>query len=264
MSWHYAVDGQVVGPIADDGFEVLVRSGAIRPETLVWRPGMPEWKPFREVVGPAGPPAGGLPSPATPPPAGEAACANCGASFPRDRLIDLGGLLVCATCRPYMSPSLTQGSPPATGIRQLRYAGFWIRWVAKLIDGLILAVPIFAIMVPFFIVEGLPAERRHGRNPDLEAAGVELLVQALSFVLSAAYTIFFNGRFGATPGKMAVGIRVVRAGGEKISYGLACGRFFAEILSAMICYIGYIIAGFDLEEKRSLHDHICNTRVIFK
>ena len=53
------------------------------------------------------------------------------------------------------------------------------------------------------------------------------------------------------------------ADGSKISYQRAFGRAWADILSGMICYIGYIIAGFD-KEKRALHDHICQTRVIYK
>jgi uncharacterized RDD family membrane protein YckC len=73
--------------------------------------------------------------------------------------------------------------------------------------------------------------------------------------------VFFLGRFGATPGKMVCGLRVVTAMGDRISYGRATGRFLAEILSGLVCYIGYIIAAFD-EQKRTLHDHICSTRVI--
>ena len=38
---------------------------------------------------------------------------------------------------------------------------------------------------------------------------------------------------------------------------------FAELLSGMICDIGYLIVAFD-SQKRGLHDHICNTRVIYK
>jgi hypothetical protein len=34
-------------------------------------------------------------------------------------------------------------------------------------------------------------------------------------------------------------------------------------LLSQICYIGYIMVAFD-QEKRSLHDHICNTRVVYK
>ena len=62
---------------------------------------------------------------------------------------------------------------------------------------------------------------------------------------------------------MACGLRVLTAEGGKLTYGRATGRAFAEILSGMICYIGYIIVGFD-DQKRALHDHICSTRVIYK
>ena len=65
-----------------------------------------------------------------------------------------------------------------------------------------------------------------------------------------------------TPGKMVFKLTVVDASGGKISYGRAFGRSCAEILSQMICAIGYIIAAFD-DQKRALHDHMCNTRVIY-
>ena len=71
------------------------------------------------------------------------------------------------------------------------------------------------------------------------------------------------GRFGATPGKMACGLKVVMADGGKVTYLRALGRAFSEILSGIILYIGYIMAGFD-DEKRALHDRICDTRVIKK
>jgi len=72
----------------------------------------------------------------------------------------------------------------------------------------------------------------------------------------------YLGRYGATPGKMAVKIRVVTPDGGPISYGRATGRFFADILSGMICYIGYLMVAFDKEQRRALHDHICGTRVV--
>jgi len=58
-------------------------------------------------------------------------------------------------------------------------------------------------------------------------------------------------------------VKVIMADGSKPTYLRAFGRFWAELLSGMICYVGYIIAAFD-GEKRSLHDHICSTRVIYK
>jgi uncharacterized RDD family membrane protein YckC len=62
---------------------------------------------------------------------------------------------------------------------------------------------------------------------------------------------------------MACGLRVVRPDGEKISYARACGRTFAEVVSSLILMIGYLMVIFD-DEKRALHDRICDTRVVKK
>jgi uncharacterized RDD family membrane protein YckC len=132
------------------------------------------------------------------------------------------------------------------------YAGFWIRFVAKFVDGVIVGVPGYALQ---FGASGFLQD-------DPERAMIALFVGWLiSFILQLAYSVWLTGKYGATVGKMACGLRVVTPNGQKISYGLACGRFFAEILSGMILYIGYFMAAFD-EEKRALHDRICNTRVI--
>jgi uncharacterized RDD family membrane protein YckC len=62
---------------------------------------------------------------------------------------------------------------------------------------------------------------------------------------------------------MVCKIHIVTGSGEKVTYARATGRVFAEMLSGLICNIGYLIAAFD-SEKRALHDHICNTRVVYK
>ena len=85
----------------------------------------------------------------------------------------------------------------------------------------------------------------------------------MSMVIAIAYEVVFVGRFGATLGKMACGIKIVTPEGGQITYLRAFGRYFAKILSAFTLYIGYIIAGFD-SEKRALHDRICNTRVVYR
>jgi uncharacterized RDD family membrane protein YckC len=81
------------------------------------------------------------------------------------------------------------------------------------------------------------------------------------YVLPPLYEIFMIGKYGATWGKMAVKIKVVAPDGGRISYGRSTGRYFAKILSAMILYIGFLMAIWD-KEKRALHDQICQTRVI--
>ncbi len=62
---------------------------------------------------------------------------------------------------------------------------------------------------------------------------------------------------------MLLPIPVVTADGKPVNYARATGRCFAEYLSAMVCYIGFILAFFD-DQRRTLHDRICNTLVIVK
>jgi len=79
--------------------------------------------------------------------------------------------------------------------------------------------------------------------------------------VGATYESVFVGRLGATPGKMALGLKVVRPDGGPISLGRAVVRYFAKVVSGIILMIGYIMAGFD-SQKHALHDMICDTRVI--
>jgi uncharacterized RDD family membrane protein YckC len=92
----------------------------------------------------------------------------------------------------------------------------------------------------------------------LTAMGIETLI---GMAIGATYEGVFVSRFGATPGKMALELKVVRPDGGPISLGRAIGRYFAKIVSWMILAIGFIMAGFD-SQKRALHDMICDTRVV--
>ena len=58
-------------------------------------------------------------------------------------------------------------------------------------------------------------------------------------------------------------LKVVRPNGEPVTYLRAFGRAVAEMLSNYLMLIGYLMAAFD-SEKRSLHDRICDTRVVYK
>jgi uncharacterized RDD family membrane protein YckC len=258
MNWYYAEGNRQVGPVTETEFQNLVNNGTIKAETLVWREGLANWVPYREISSPSGTtPAPALPDAAavagTAPAAsstGTVVCAECHQTFPVSETIQYGTVAVCANCKPVFVQKLREG---ATTTPTFRYAGFWIRFVAKFLDGLILAVP---FLILFFLVL-FPAIRAGGQP----GIGTQIFMQLIYWVMGAIYNIFFLGKFGATPGKMAVKIKVITADGTPVSYLRATGRYFAEILSGLICYIGYIIAGFD-SEKRALHDHICSTRVI--
>ena len=67
----------------------------------------------------------------------------------------------------------------------------------------------------------------------------------------------------ATVGKMALGIQVTDLEGNRISFGKALGRNLAKIISALIFYIGFIMAAFTAK-KQALHDMIAGTLVVKK
>lgn len=250
MNWFYATkDKTQSGPVDDETLDRLFQSGTISAETLIWAEGMENWKPYSQVRTLATVPSFS---------ANDAPCAECGQTFPKTSMIQQGNAWVCANCKPVFLQKLAEGAMVNTG--GMRYAGFWIRFVAKFIDGLILGA---VIGIPMVVIIGVMGGFSNSEEPSGALVAVQMVLQLFSWVVSAAFSIFFVGKFGATPGKMACKIHIVDASGTKISYGRATGRFFAEILSGLICYIGYIMAGFDVE-KRALHDRLCNTRVVYK
>ena len=249
MNWYYAVEGRQVGPVTDADMESLVKTGTVTPETLVWHEGMTEWQPHGRA---SGAPVAAAPSSDT-----TAVCSVCHKSFPADSVIRYENSWICADCKPSFFQRLKEGaSLPGT----MHYAGFWIRVAAKLVDGIILWVVGMAVAFPVGILIGVSAARSGTAHPGrfIMAQGFLMLVQ---YAVAALYATWFVGRFGATPGKMACHLKIVRADATKVSYARALGRHFAEYLSALILLIGYIMAGVDAE-KRALHDRICDTRVV--
>jgi len=150
------------------------------------------------------------------------------------------------------APSAAQAEN-AVRPEDMEFAGFWIRFCATFVDGLILIVPFYAFSFSFSWASIFSG----AETPIMLQLGLNLI----QLVVGACYEIVMVSKYGATLGKMAVGVRVVRSDGAPLAYGRATGRYFAKILSEMILFIGYIMAGFD-SEKRGLHDMICDTRVI--
>lgn len=139
--------------------------------------------------------------------------------------------------------------------RRMTYAGFWTRFVAALLDGLILAVPSFAVG---FVV-GI-----FGMSAGLGPLEIQLISQFLGVLIGWLYAASMESSSNqGTLGKMALGIKVTDMNGRRISFGQASGRHFAKILSGIILLIGYIMAAFT-EKKQALHDLIAGTLVVRK
>jgi uncharacterized RDD family membrane protein YckC len=137
----------------------------------------------------------------------------------------------------------------------LDYAGFWIRFAALAIDAFILGIVNMVIFIPLGMF--MPT------SPDNPMVFISFMpvIMLLQYAIPAAYDTWFVGKYGATPGKMACKLKIVVEDGSRVSYLRAFGRHFAKWLSAMILLIGYIMAAFD-DQRRTLHDRICETRVV--
>ena len=126
---------------------------------------------------------------------------------------------------------------------EFSYAGFWKRFAASLIDGVITGAAIFLI--------------------SLLTRGMNELVDLAVNIL---FGLFYNAGFEssarqATPGKMVLGIKVTDLRGRRVSFGRAAGRHFAQYISIFTFGIGYIMIAFT-PRKQGLHDIIAGCLVI--
>jgi uncharacterized RDD family membrane protein YckC len=193
-------------------------------------------------------------------------CSQCGQPAPLDQLARFGDTLVCPNCKNTFIQKLREGVAPGRPV--FRFAGFWIRLVALIIDSIILGVAGSAVQLLFM---GGAFRQMAGLSqpvpPDqaLAVFGAMMGTLAVSFLvgtaMAATYEGLFIGKLGATPGKMVLGLKVVRPDGGPVSMGRAFGRYLGKWLSYITLCIGFIIAAFD-PEKRAMHDMIVDTRVI--
>ena len=248
MQWYYAgKDGQV-GPVSEEEFKSLVNDGTISKMTLVWNSTMSDWMEYGKIGGGSTVPPGVTAS------SGKAFCSECGKAFSLDEMIRYGNSWVCASCKPVFVQKLKEGVA-VSGM--MHYAGFWIRFGAIIIDGIILGIVNFLISIPMYILIAASASSDNPSGTYIYS----ILNYIINFGFGIAYETFFLGKFGATLGKMACKLKVVTADGDKITYLRSFARYFAKWVSSITLCIGYIMAAFD-EEKRALHDRICGTRVI--
>jgi uncharacterized RDD family membrane protein YckC len=146
------------------------------------------------------------------------------------------------------------------------YAGFWKRFLAYILDEIIMSILAFIIIVPFGAMIGFSLWS-HDFEPTNEfiATVFTTLMMMVLLLLPAKWLYFalMESMKGATLGKMALGIKVTDMYGNKISFGRASGRYFGKILSSLTIGIGYIMAGITAQ-KQALHDMIASCLVINK
>jgi uncharacterized RDD family membrane protein YckC len=211
-------------------------------------------------------------------------CSKCGASV-------ADGIAFCSACgQPMVGFSVGQASPAnpaapaipggtvyapaapgyAPAARPaVAYAGFWLRFVAFIIDQLLLYFVGMILFLPFAASMGMGMRgMMTGRPPDVQTIfpmiHAMLRLALLRMVIHwLYYSLLESSAWQGTLGKKALGLEVTDLDGNRISFGRATGRFFAKIISSIILFIGYIMAGFT-EKKQALHDILAGTLVIRK
>ena len=147
-----------------------------------------------------------------------------------------------------------------TGVTRVRYAEFWIRLGAYLLDYLF---TVGLCAVAGFMI-GLVATITVGADSaNAVIADHPMLLNLLGIAIGAGYNVYFmSGKWQATPGKRICGIYIIRENGEPLTVSIALARYFAYFLSAIIFFVGFLMI-FWTDEKKALHDIICRTRVIY-
>jgi len=139
----------------------------------------------------------------------------------------------------------------------MKPAGFGIRFLAYILDSLILSLLCVVVMIPAFLAVKALSQ---------EAPGLALLVNLTAsvfvLVLSTAYIVVFWAKSGATPGKKILQLKIIREDGiEPLGYGKAFLRLLGYAVNNFTMCIGYLVILFN-DEKKGLHDMIAGTRVV--
>jgi len=165
-------------------------------------------------------------------------CKSCGHDNPTNARF-------CANCGLNLEPATEQPAlaavpsvEPATSEVAVEYMGFWIRFVATIIDGIIISFVSFA----FSHIWGL--------------------LSPIFLVVPWLYNWLFTGLRGQTLGKMAVGIKVVNAEGSMPGLGIAALREIpGKIVSSIVICLGFFWIIWDVR-KQGWHDKITRTYVV--
>lgn len=180
-------------------------------------------------------------------------CQNCGVSLRITSAFELRHEL--QSTGPY--------TPLPSPVQAVRYAGFWIRVVAALLDTFV----VFVGLLPIRMLLGSTATLL-GTSWQMPTAKIFLMGRMLrigcAVVLAWLYRAGMeSSSFQGTLGKMALQIKVVDLTGNRISFDRATARYLAKILSGITLGIGYLMVGFT-PRKQGLHDRIAGTLVEYR
>lgn len=216
--------GQRQGPVERGVVEQLIGAGQIGAETLVWTQGMNEWAAAGTVAG-------------------------------------FGELIRMTQASAPPAPPVVPG--PVVVYREqtgVVYAGFWLRFVAMLIDEVLLQIVYQGI--GFVLAMPTAIGFMMGRSAMAVGAASILVSWPLMMCVAWVYAaVMESSSSQGTLGKMALGLKVTDMQGRRVTFARATGRHFGKIVSGITLLVGYIMAGFT-ERKQAMHDMMAGTLVV--
>ena len=153
----------------------------------------------------------------------------------------------------YPPESHPSAMPDDAHAPRARYAGFWMRVWAWIIDAIIMSIGL-GIVTNVLNIEG------GGFWGENVSVGGTTLSLAANWLYGA---LMESSSSRATVGKMALSIQVTDLSGDRITFGRATGRHFAKYVSGVILLIGFMMAGWTAK-KQALHDMMADTLVVRK
>jgi uncharacterized RDD family membrane protein YckC len=185
---------------------------------------------------------------------------------------NIGESSYCSVCGARLVPGAgpAMQHQPASLAQGPKYAGFWIRALAALIDCVLLLAASFVIMIIVFIATGFLGVATSGSWANgghaIRAESAYPVVITVSLLLSFAFcwlwlTVAESSGWQATVGKRLLGLKVTDETGSRISFGRANGRFFAKMLSSLGSCAGFIMVAFTAK-RQGLHDKMAHTLVV--
>lgn len=157
------------------------------------------------------------------------------------------------------------------------YAGFWLRFIALIIDTIVIQILQSMVVIPLLAIIGLTFLIPTGFDDFINGGNFteDDMWVLLPAILSTAFSIVFlskaiqilyfslmeSSKHQATLGKLALGIKVTDLEGNRIDFVRSLFRQLGKILSSMLMFIGYLMTAFT-PKKQALHDVLSNCLVV--
>lgn len=192
-------------------------------------------------------------------------CSKCGALM-------ADGATFCSACGQAFSTAVVARpmNVQVASVPRVEYGGFWLRFLAYLMDGVVILMGVCVVAVPLFFLTGFgaflsqihPGEDWSETGPWLIAAAIFFFATVSLVVTWLYHALMECSEWQATVGKKVLGLVVTDTEGRRVSFGRATGRHFGKIVTNMVpLFIGYIMAGFT-EKKQALHDMIAGCLIL--